>query len=252
MKPLHWSQLRYMRSSPLDYQYHLAHPFSPTPAMKLSTLVHEFVFGEEGPYHTPWVVYDGPRRGKAWTDFKAENHDKVIYTADEKHRAFDIAKVVLDAWPEWAKGGETEKTLEFEINGRKCGGTPDAASRAVLADLKVTSYAHPKRIEGQIIRMGWHGQLAFYEEACKQSGFIPESVMIFAVDPAPPHNYTICLLSELTMDAGKALYERLLADLDDCEASGKWPSYNNGNSILIDIQDDEPLVLTIGGEEVEV
>lgn len=109
------------------------------------------------------------------------------------------------------------------------------AGPEALIDLKVTSAAHPRRIDRHARTMGWHGQMAWYRRGLIENGIDPQRVVLVCVEPTPPFNVSVCDMSTDTLEAGRRMCERLLKRLDECSIADEWPSYGK---TLIDIRDD--------------
>ena len=249
-KPLHWSTLRNMAASPAHCKHYMDTRTEPTPAMRFGSLVHFHVLGP-GPYNRT-VVYDGARRGKAWTEFKEQHPKAEIVTVAES----DAAKVVADAVladpiaGAWLKLGKAEWTIDWMIGDRRCAGTPDRHDDAVLIDLKVTD-PNPARFAWHAKKMMWHAQLAWYRDGIARAGGGPGPMTyIVAVNPKPPHCPVVYELSEATLDLGRRIYSDCLNRFNACDESDQWPGYTQCIQTL-DIAEDE-LELIIDGEEITI
>lgn len=246
--PLRWSNLRHMAESPAHYQYHLTHPIEPTPAMKFGSLVHALVLGVAP---NSFVVYDGQRRGNAWTEFKEAHSGVEIVTADEWARASDCADAVKSdpVCGKLIRSGLKEHRLTWSMSGRDCAGTPDINGN-VLVDLKVTPMTNPNRLPWHARKMLWHGQLAWYLNGATIIGEAVKDVYLIAVTPKPPHICVAYGLTPDTLELGHKQWRLLFERLQVCEASDQWPGYSQ-DVIPLDMDDDE-LSLVIEGEEVEI
>lgn len=248
MKALHWSDLKYMADCPAVYKYRRDNGVAVTAAMRFGSLVHLIVLGKS---IKDFAVYEGDRRGKAWTDFKEAHPDVEIYTQDEWDRAEECAKAVL-ADPicgTLVRSGIKEHQIEWDLGGRACAGTPDI-NGDILLDLKVTPMAAPHRIEWHARKMLWHAQLAWYKHGIEKKGVVIENVYLLAVTPKPPYLPVAYRLSQDTLDYGMNQWWALFERLRMCEVSNEWPGY--AQAILpLDIQERE-LSLIIDGEDFEL
>lgn len=103
---VHYSRLKLMSLSPAHYA---AYEREQTPAMRIGTLVHALALGGEV------IVYDGERRGAAWTAFSALVAGEPFHIFDGPHRG-----------KEWERAKEeadgrvivTTADLEAAIPGR--------------------------------------------------------------------------------------------------------------------------------------
>ena len=249
MTPLRWSDLRYISESPAHYLHNLDNPMVPTAAMRLGSLVHALVLGVAP---NSFIVYEGQRRGNAWKEFKEEHSQVEIVTSDEWERACRCADAVK-ADPicgPLLQSGLKEHRLEWEVAGRKCAGTPDL-NGDILVDLKVTQMANPTRLPWHARKMMWHGQVAWYSDAVETLGGTMDGHYLLAVTPKAPHLCVAYQLTDETLELGRRLWHSLFERLRTCEESNQYPGYAQ-DVIPLDIQDDEDLTLTIGGEEVDL
>ncbi len=254
MTPLHWSQLRSLMECPAQYQHDLEHPIVATTAMTFATLVHEALFGP-GPYGSPAVFQGEHKRGKEWTEFKADNAGREWVTAKQVAEAELVARAVeLDpvAGP-LVKGGLAEQTINWNVGNRACEGTPDMVQDECLIDLKVTTFVNPARFPGQCRRMAWHGQAAWY---CNGLGLTPDNcyrvsipwrAKIIAVSPKPPYTPTVYSLTLDTIKAGTKLWRSLLEQLNVCEEADAWPGYAQ-QEVPLDLETE--LELEFEGEKI--
>lgn len=249
MNPVRWSNLKWMAESPAHYRYNLDNPVQPTPAMRFGSLVHGILLGFQ--YGKP-AVFDGERRGKAWTEFKEQFSSVEIVTVDEWDGAMACADAVRwnPVCGHMIDAGAKEHRITWDIAGRPCSGTPDVHGD-ILLDLKVTPYTNPARIAWHVRKMMWHAQLAWYKHGIEANGGSVSDVYLVCVTPKPPYLPVAYWLKPESIDAGtkqwRLLFERLLV----CEASNEWPGYAQ-DVLPLGIDDDESLTLSIAGEEVEI
>lgn len=240
--PVRFSNLKRMALSPAHYLAALTQPREQTPAMLFGELVHALVLGGNV------AVYDGERRGNAWKDFKAANEGATIVTVKEHDKARRVADSVLShSLARELLEGEHEKPIAWKIGNRDCSSRLDVLGRSWVTDLKTCNTAQPEMFMRAALRMGYHAQLTFYQDAAQYIGRACPSAFIVAVEVNPPFPVVCWKLSHRAMQNGQKLarlwWERLMA----CEESGVWPGY--AQSLLdLDIEDEVPLM--IDGEEV--
>lgn len=244
--PVRFSSLKHIGRSPAHYRAALEASYD-SPAMLFGRVVHAMVLG-----HGSWTVYEGERRGKAWSDFKADNEGVDIITAQEFRRARDCADAVLNdpvAAPFLV--GDRERRIEWTHNGRACRGTPDVIGADFITDLKTTTDASPGLFSRAALRMGYHAQLAWYQHGVEAAldRTCPSGVLI-AVESKAPYAVTVLRLTDRAIAAGHktwvAWFERLVA----CEESGVWPGYSQ-SIVDLDVPDEDAFEgLLIDGEEI--
>jgi hypothetical protein len=232
---LHISDLKRMAASAQHYQYAVKHEFEQTPAMRFGSLVHAIILGGH------YTVYDGERRGKAWTAFR-ELHcdDRLIVTASEVERATVAAVAIranlseIDGGPELLDGRK-EYQIDWVYRGRPARSTLDVMRPGLVVDLKITSAAGPTRFPWHAQRMLYHAQMAFYCEAAdydwrrenRIDASVPSSwrAAIIAAEDKPPHAVCVYPLTAGTLQKGAQCCVAWAEKLDVCERSGRWPGY---------------------------
>lgn len=221
-KRVHFTQLSKMSRSPAHYRAAVLEPFQSTPAMRFGAAVHGLILGNAGV-----VRYDGGKRqGRAWIAFATEHRGKIILTAPEHDRATAIARKVKShplAAP--LLEGEKEIALEWEWQGRACGGRLDVLGPKRLVEVKTTPNASLEWFPRHAGRMGYHAQLVWYREGARSLGYDVERLFIIAVEIKPPYAVTVFWLNAEDEEAGarsvRAWMERFLA----CEQAESWPEY---------------------------
>lgn len=237
VEELHFSRLKNMARSPAHFRAAILEPSEPSPAMKFGTLVHSLALGGE------FVVYDGDRRGKAWTEFSAAHEGTLIVTAKEHERAKRVAEAVLtDPVAAPLLDGEREIEWKARLYGRACGGRVDVYKRAAhLVDLKTTTDAHPDRFQYAALRLAYHAQMSFYRDALGHNG----AVYLVAVEVTSPFAVTVMRLTERALDEGAKMNRLWVERLNVCEATDEWPAYCQSPVPLDVVEDDE---LTFGND----
>jgi hypothetical protein len=233
IQAINWSSIKNLAVSPLAYQWALDHPREDTAALRLGRAVHCAILEPEefaSRYILKPAGLDGrTKEGKAWkADAEASglevldvDEGRVVKACAEAVRSHPVASFVFD-------GVETERVVEWTdaVSGRDCKGRLDALNRLWLADLKTTRdlARFPRDFASHL----YHGQLAWYVDGARAAGLLePEAdVYCVAVQSVEPCDVVVYDISDAVLDAGRALYRRLLARLDECEAAGSWPGRN--------------------------
>lgn len=242
IEELHWSALKLMAQSPAHVLAYTRGELAPTRAMNGGTLIHALVLGGD------YVVWDGKRSGKAWDAFEEEHDGRFIVTRSEYESATRAADAVL-AHPV-ARGlleGRHEWQWRAQMFGRRCAGRIDVAGFAT-ADLKAANTVEPSRFQRACLRMGYHAQLAWYQDARRALGEDPGAAYIIGVEARPPFNVTVLRLTVRALEEGRKLNRLWLERLQACEEADHWPGYVQSVVDLDIVEEDEGLI--IDGEEV--
>lgn len=251
--PVRFSRLKLMALSPAHYYAacQRANDDGETLSMRLGAGVHAMLLDQ------PVTRFAGRRAGKVWEHFEREHSDKVILNEREWREAERMSVAILrhkQAAELLLDGTTLEQRLEWQYCGRLCSSTPDAyrpGSRIV--ELKTARSSRPRDFIRDAIRMSYHGQLAFYDDAVKHitgRGF-PDAYVI-AVENAPPHVVTIYRLTDRAMERARQTTRLWMEQLLACEAINHWPGYSE-LIVDLDVADEEqPIELEIDGQLTEV
>ncbi len=225
MKPVHFSQLKHMASSPAHYfQATQGGWFSSAP-QRLGAGSHAIIFGQ------PTAVYPGKvRRGKEWEQFKQDNADALWLSRSEEAQATVLADAVRNHREAsallFADDSAVEQRIEWNFMGRACAGTPDVRTGSYIVDLKTTKCAHPERFARDATFRSYHAQLAWYLDGVRLSGLgTPTEAYIVAVESTPPHPVTVLRLTDNAIDQGRRLCRIWLERVLGCERDNRWPGY---------------------------
>jgi hypothetical protein len=218
--------------------------------------------------NAPYLVYPGERRGKAWKAFYEANKGVEIFTAKEAAKADNMADSVMsdpvarELYESSAASAKLEHTIHWRIGNRECQSTPDLFNADVEVDLKTSRCCKPGIFDarwGDLRKMAYHGQLAFYADAIayywQNNRPVPirtnPTRHIVAVESEEPHLVSVFNIKPALIEEGRALYSSWFQQLLVCEESNVWPSYSQ-HAIDVDvIETDEMPSLDWSDEETE-
>ncbi len=225
MNPINFSTLKYIAQSPRHYQHALTTPVEPNAAMRIGTAVHYRVLGG-----TPYQVFSGTRRGKAWDEFEASSGGALILNAREaetaEKAAFSVLMGNLDA-ERLLSTCQKETPFDWTFCGRACHTRGvDFHSDTVFGELKVSMTANPEKFWAHASKQGWFAQLAWYEEALRfVGGDHKRTAYIIAVEPKAPYLSTVFQVREADLEQGRRQIRGWMERLLQCEADDHWPGY---------------------------
>ncbi len=222
----HYSQLKRIPDSGVQYLHAVNTPFDPTPAMLLGTAVHAIVLGER-PSH-PVHVYPGKTRsGKAWEEFAAAHADGDIVTATEWSRAEQIADAVKrdPVARQYLGGARYEVPLTWDEDGIPCSTEGvDIVPACMWGDLKTTATTELEALMRQCFKMSYHVQLAFYRRGLVANGFdVSKGAFLVCVETKAPFEVVCLELSQDLLDLGDRTVSLWLERLKVYRASECWP-----------------------------
>ena len=162
---------------------------------------------------------------------------------DQSSTAYAMAKAVHDhpgASALLDSCEEKQLSLVWRENNLLCKGRLDGLSSELktVIDLKTCADASPEAFSRKIADFGYHRQAAMYLRGATYHGIDVKNYVIIAVEEPPPHAVALYTLTERIPSALGRMGDRLspveygnhellrLLDLyEQCEATGKWPSY---------------------------
>ena len=216
LDPVRFSRLKLIGRSPKHYQ---ASYGPPTETMQVGTAVHARLLE-----NTPFVVYDGVRRGKEWDRFKLDQPSGVMIFNDREGQQVSMMVESVQANPDAMRvlEGEREQVRLWKIGERECQGTPDVVSDKFVTELKTGETSDPLLFRYKLLRYQYHAQLAWYHDGLSDA---ERDCYIVAVENKSPYITTVFKLTPGSIEQGRKLYrlwwERLMA----CEAANEWPGY---------------------------
>lgn len=245
---LHFSTLKYIAQSPAHYAHAVSRTDFDSPAMRIGRAVHALVLqGIDA------VVFEGERRGKAWTEFK-EGRDvaDVLNSAewDKVQRMRDAVMSDPDASGLLSLCTEREVELEWTRGAHPCKGRLDARSpdRMNLLDLKTARTVEPRAFMRDAHRQNYHAQLPWYDYGQGNGRESWAEQFVIAVESVEPFPVQVFRLSPLLIVQGWDATEEWIAKLDECiAADGFRTGYRPG---IVDW--DAELVFADPDEEEEV
>ncbi len=237
LKDVRYSDLKVMGVSPAHFEYRLAFEQDQKRNTTVGTTAHAMVLGGEEP-----VIYDGVRNKKAaaWIECQAKNAGKLILIQSEYDAAAGCAASIRrhKRAMELLEGEHEQELKPWVWAGRRCGGRPDVKHPKRIVELKTSVTAEPFRFTRLGIRMGYHGQLAWYLDGNAETGGTATEAFIVVVETTPPYVVTTMPVSARALEAGRKLYSIWFEHLRACEESDQWPAYAQ-DDVDFDVPEDE-------------
>jgi len=225
------SALKKVMRSPLAYKWSLDHPdHASTPAMALGTAAHTAIL-EPDRFKSEYVIWDGDRRGKAWTDFKEAQAAKTIITASEHADVVKMRDAMRGYEPaaRYLETGTPEVTIQWNdpSTGRAFRGRIDWVTvingRLVLVDLKTAKSTNPRKFGADAYKLGYHIQFALYVDGWYHLTGDTPLFKVLAVESKAPYEPAVFDVTEDVLAQGHEEYMSLLAMLKECESTNTWP-----------------------------
>lgn len=235
-----WSTLNKILDSPAHYREHADNGRKDTHALIFGNAVHTLAF-EPIKFGAQFASWPTPRRGKVWTDFKRANADKIILSATDFEHAAEMANAVRThplVIP-YLAGGRFEVPMQWQdlATGIACKARTDwiQPQRRVVLELKTTRSIETTLFGFDVRRYRYAGQLAFYAQGVAAAlGWIPERLVIVAVEKSPPYDVGVFDLDTSAKLLGLNEAAEALSRLNACRASGRWPGrYETEQTLLL-------------------
>ena len=231
------SMLSVFLRSRREYEaYYVAKTHDPpgaTKAMQLGTVAHAAIL-------EPHILDDvcmeiparvltaqGHRRGKAWTEFRAEHADRILLNSNEMKAvrgmfaavyANPIASRVLTS------DGPTEASIFWTCaesgTDRRC--RLDKLALPFVCDVKTIAELSPQAFARSAARFGYHRQAAYYMDGVKAMHGQQPTFLFAAVCTKPPYRCHVYQLDEAAIDLGRAAVRDGLTQLRACQEHDDW------------------------------
>jgi hypothetical protein len=237
LPPVRYSRLRKIGQSPAHF---LADFHDETSCMEQGSAVDHLVFCDKQVIAYPGKV----RNGAEWKSFKLDHPDNEFQIVTQK--GLEEAKAIAEAIRADKRAmrvlrGEHQKEIFWKYLGRDCVSHLDVlgVNGAWVTELKVSQTSNPARFRWHALKMGYHAQLGFYDQAAEaETGKAPRAHFIVCAEATYPHVVTVFKVTRKAIQAGKQMcrlwFERLL----QCEAANEWPGYSQ-SMVDLDLFEDE-------------
>jgi hypothetical protein len=242
LEPLHFSQLKKLARSPAHYA---CPEEEDTASLLRGRATHAYMLGQK---HRVVLYEDGKRdlRQEKYRDFVAAHPDSEILIPSEMA---DVAgmRASLERHPRAMEllEGEQERTIQWDIGGRRCEGTPDVlrlfTDRKRLVELKTDQCSAPDLFKWKARRRYfYHAQVDWYSNGCELTMSYPQLPVdehfVIAVESKPPYPVTVFNVRESILKAGRKQWRIWFEQLRTCEASNTFPPYVQSD---VDWEDEE-------------
>lgn len=217
--------------------------------MDLGSYVHSIILEPEKTIED-FAIWDGTRRGDAWTRFAAMNRGKIIISQANKLLGDTIGKNVREQKfvKELLRDGEPEFTYCCKLMGENIKVRADYINvkENYILDVKTTSKPLTKEaLMGAIANLHYDLSAALYVDAFKQINNVEKLDFYFLfANTKDSLDVEVFKASNVLIENGRRKYRKAIRILKECLATGVWKSET--------IQEiDVPFWSLIPGEENE-
>jgi len=229
--PVRFSNLKYFARSPAHYLHAIQQERTDSGPMRIGRGVHCMVLGGQYDHYEG----EGDRRGKGFAEFERNATSDTVLSKAEYWTCKGIADAVKSdpTAREILRGANTQNEVKIEAtsSGRDICGTVDAFNldTLVLADLKTTRDADPKRFSRLAQSYQYVNQLAWYRMLIRMKyGVEMRTMRLVAVETSAPYNVSVINVPLDMILEADIVNATWFARLLECEASGNFPGYTGG------------------------
>jgi hypothetical protein len=267
--PQRFSTIKYMATSPLHFRAAVEKRLKTgTESLLRRGSVGHCLLYEPDKFHDRYVVWagGGTRATKAYKEFAAHHEQQGLTVLQPSELAIGRGIVAgINAHPVAASllsdsAAIVEQRIFWkdEASGIEMGGTPDYVSvrDGILLDLK-TSGLDDHRFRSWAARAFYHAQAAIYTDGLAANGIEVSRRYWIMVEAAEPFDVIPYEVSDAAIDEGRTRYRGWLERIRGCTESGVWPG-RAPEAVPFDLPEwayldrEEPVTLTIGGEEMTI
>lgn len=244
LEPLRFSRLKKIAKSPAHY---LDGADEDTGPLRKGSALHSLLLGNsEGVY-----VYKGTRnkKHKKYQEFLADKPEGAKIMSPKEMKDVDGMRRAIEKHPRALQllNGVREQTIEWEMGGRACRGTPDVVhlhggAPDILVELKSAQSAKQELFRWQCRKLGYHSQVDWYSNGLSRSTFyrpsLPRERYIVAVESTRPYPVVVYRVTDKDMTAGRKKWRYWFEQLLVCERTGVFPAYAESD-VDLDVEEEE-------------
>lgn len=238
------SKLKPLRQSALHCKYNIENPRKETDALLMGLALHAATF-EPAKFEAEFAVI--PKFDRRTKDGKAaheealkENEGRTIINEELMVDVRGMSKAIREsrAASRFVNApGQCELSAVWRdsVTGIACKCRFDklaALAKPVIVELKSTRNAGPSNFAKDVANLGYAAQAAYYKDAHDKIIGTEAHHVFIAVENSAPYAVAVYMLSDSSMQTGRAEYRRWLDLYADCAASGVWPGYPDKVEIL--------------------
>ena len=222
-----------------------------SPALRIGNAVHTKILEPEK-FEDEYAIYDGIKKGKAWTEFQEANAGKIILSQREMIEVNVATDNVFntDATVPFINGGRPEVSLFTELEGVKIKVRADYLNEKLsyIQDVKTTTdMVNELTTRRKIAQFDYDLSAAMYLDAFNTLGLeIKDFIWIFT-----SKKYQTCKVfkaSEEMIENGRVKYKRALEQIKKYQAKN-WDITND--VVTIDpIEYDLQIGDTVGHDDI--
>ena len=204
-------------------RWYMTNETEPSAAMRWGNICHAALL-EPDRFEQDFPVFDGPKRGKDWQDFRDANADKEIITAEECEQLLAMIEAVRsrkDAF-DLLSDGDHEVSAFWQYEGcGNCKGRMDVLNKNAIVDLKTTSdISKFQNTAAQLlinVRVGW------YQVGVREITGALLPVYIVSVEQKPPFDILVYEYDAEALALGRDIAIKTARKYRECEKVSKFP-----------------------------
>lgn len=206
-------------------------PTDPTPAMRWGKLVHAVVL-EPVEFKRNVAVFAGPKKGKAWDEFKEKHDAEWIVSQDEVSDLMAISTAVHGNQAAHRLIEQTMHEVVFSWSGTygtakaRLDGYDDRHGGLIL-ELKTTSAIEPRSFAKQFANLGYGLSAGWYKE-----GTLANAFSMITVESKPPYDVIVYSIGSDIIEAAREKACQIAMQYLCCCTARMWPGLADGHDVI--------------------
>jgi exodeoxyribonuclease VIII len=177
------------------------------------------------------------KSGKKFEEYE-KNENRYIFSRKDYKKILDITDAInnTNIFKNFKNTGKSQQTLIWEDeNGVTLRSRPDWMNDDFIVDLKTTRSANPKFFSRSIEEYNYHTQAFMQLEGAYKLDGKKRTHILLAIEKEEPYICEQFILNNDSLEKGRENCLRGAFIYQQCLENAYWPSYGNGESIEISI-----------------
>jgi len=236
LEGLNASSLKAGRASVKHMKHYRDHGIPDTPAMRMGRYIHSAIL-EPNTFLPSVVVWDSPKKSKAWDAFKLENAGKTILSPDELSALTNIS-VSVHSNPmahDIIGRSDHEVSVCFDdhiLGQMKARLDGYSHKRNIVLEIKSTSSVQPDVFKRTQYNMGTHIQLGWINTMFKRGGMPAPLFVVIGVEQKAPHDVVVFDVEDALIEHGEREAVEIAQKYRIAEATGIFSGVSSERMLL--------------------
>lgn len=226
--------------TPAHFRYRMDHPTT-SAAFDLGTAAHSLVLEDD---HSTIEVCEFDD----WRTKAAREERDAAYGAGKTPlltKDYAVVKAMRDAVAAHPvarlalEGGKAEQSIFWDhetgtrLRCRPDKFDPESKIGPLVADLKTSVSADPRKFAKSVADFGYHQQQPHYQDGAKTILGVEPAFLFIVIEKAPPYLVSVIELDADAIATGRALNRKAVRIYNECRATNTWPGYPQSEPISL-------------------